>query len=676
MRTVFLIHPWLKLLKNNFAARLALAFLFSAWLLAPAKSLATASAPTNDNFVNAQIITGTHGSVVGTNVNATTQNGVNGETWIYWATVWYRWTAPANGRYTMTTLGSTFNTNMYAASGATLAGLTQLAYCGATVLSASASGPVTSTITFDANAGSTYYICIGGDQATDEGSLTLNWTLLQLRAANDNFANAQAISGASGVATGQNIGATIESGETWIYNHSIWYRWTAPINGRYTMNTLGSTFNTNMYAASGVTLAGLTQLASCGATVLSATASGPATSTITFDADAGVAYYICVGGDTDPDEGEATLNWTLVQARAANDNFVNAQPIGGASGNLTSQNIGTGTESGETWIYCHTVWYLWTAPANGVYTFNTKGSAFNTNLDVTSGVSLAGLDQITYDGASVAATSATMGATSSVTFSATGGLQYYIRVGGDSDTDEGFFNLNWSRQEVSTVQFSASSYKVDEFAGLAWITVLRTTGTNNFTTVQVTTSKTRGNAKPGVNYSNTVRTLNFVPGQAFATFSVPIREDRIFYPKPLYFKVSLINPGPITALGNPHEATVFIMDDDGPGGSIGFAPASYSTPASAGTVPVTIRRSGSTAKKVTVRLSTQNGSAVAPSDYLVRRNYLVTIPAGKRSAVVRIPIVNDPAPDDAEFFYLQLTSPTGGGILGAQTSATVTIQAH
>jgi hypothetical protein len=50
--------------------------------------------PANDNFVNAQVITGSSGTVSGTNVNATTEVGEPG---FAGASVWYAWNSSQGG---------------------------------------------------------------------------------------------------------------------------------------------------------------------------------------------------------------------------------------------------------------------------------------------------------------------------------------------------------------------------------------------------------------------------------------------------------------------------------------------------------------------------------------------------------------------------------------------------
>ena len=76
--------------------------------------------------------------------------------------------------------------------------------------------------------------------------------------ANDNFANATAIGGVSGSATGSNVGATVESGEpkelaedptsssalnpalTVNPQHTVWWAWTCPATGSYQFETAGT----------------------------------------------------------------------------------------------------------------------------------------------------------------------------------------------------------------------------------------------------------------------------------------------------------------------------------------------------------------------------------------------------------------------------------------------------
>ncbi len=111
--------------------------------------------------------------------------------------------------------------------------------------------------------------------------------------ANDNFANAVALSSLAAVA-GTTVAATYESGEP---NHassgaaaSIWYSWTAPDDGTLDLKTEGSSYDTLLAAYSGSAVSDLTQRAA------NDDASGASWSQVSFSVTAGTVYRIAVDG--------------------------------------------------------------------------------------------------------------------------------------------------------------------------------------------------------------------------------------------------------------------------------------------------------------------------------------------------------------------------------------------
>src|SRR5678815_1756452 len=73
---------------------------------------------------------------------------------------------------------------------------------------------------------------------------------------NDNFANAEVISGSSGTVNGTSSFATREAGEPTFPTgtgggRSVWYNWTAPGTGQATFDTNGSSFDTILAAYTG-----------------------------------------------------------------------------------------------------------------------------------------------------------------------------------------------------------------------------------------------------------------------------------------------------------------------------------------------------------------------------------------------------------------------------------------
>jgi hypothetical protein len=139
---------------------------------------------------------------------------------------------------------------------------------------------------------------------------------------NDDYANAQLISGTSGSVTGDNIGATKEPGESNIQDTaggaSVWYTWTVPVTGTYQFDTCSA--NPDFPANIGLFL---------GSTVSSAPEFGPgpgqdlcpageAGATIIFGPySAGLTLHIKVDGQNELGEGQNpayegvfTLEWT------------------------------------------------------------------------------------------------------------------------------------------------------------------------------------------------------------------------------------------------------------------------------------------------------------------------------------------------------------------------------
>jgi hypothetical protein len=93
----------------------------------------------------------------------------------------------------------------------------------------------------------------------------------------------------------------------------------------------------------------------------------------------------------------ATLKVTTAPLPFA-DNFANRGITNGLSGVGSGSNTNATRETGETNHASkygnHSVWLQWTAPANGVATFNTRGSSFDTLLAVYTGTSLSSLSPV------------------------------------------------------------------------------------------------------------------------------------------------------------------------------------------------------------------------------------------------------------------------------------------
>jgi len=124
--------------------------------------------------------------------------------------------------------------------------------------------------------------------------------------ANDLFAGAEVVSGVNGSVNGTLAGATIQNGEPTFHavgTRSVWYRWTAPANGRVTFNTQRPSSEAVVAAYNGNSLAGLVSMGAFNA---------PVSSAVSFNAINGTEYRILVAGNLAPGfNGEFTLTWAV-----------------------------------------------------------------------------------------------------------------------------------------------------------------------------------------------------------------------------------------------------------------------------------------------------------------------------------------------------------------------------
>ena len=144
---------------------------------------------------------------------------------------------------------------------------------------------------------------------------------------------------------------------------------------------------------------------------------------------------------------------------------------------------------------------------------------------------------------------------------------------------------------------------------------------------------------------------------ALQTTGTPIRDSRNGLTKPRI---------------NIHDA-VASFPGAGAGGDIEFDAAAYSVAEDAGAAVITVRRSGATATGgVTVQYATANGTALTPADYTASSGTL-TFAAGETTRTFSVPIVNDTLLEGNKTVNLSLSAPGGGGALGAQSTAVLTI---
>jgi PASTA domain len=253
---------------------------------------ALAAPPPNDAFDAAEELSGRTDSVSSLNLEATKQSGEpNHADNAGGASVWYRWTAPADGRATVSTCGSEFDTLLAAYTGDAVNSLIKVASndnaCG-----------TRSSISFVTDQGVTYRIAVDGANGA-VGGFTVQ---LRLGPLNDNFTDAMVLAGDVGGVGGTTVGASREPNEPDYLSESVWYRWTAPSSGPATFETCGNAVYVEHSVFTGSTLETLTptpRTYSFGACEVR----------IHFNATAGETYSIAVSSYEGDGGGEFTLAW-------------------------------------------------------------------------------------------------------------------------------------------------------------------------------------------------------------------------------------------------------------------------------------------------------------------------------------------------------------------------------
>jgi hypothetical protein len=125
-----------------------------------------------------------------------------------------------------------------------------------------------------------------------------------------------------------------------------------------------------------------------------------------------------------------------------------------------------------------------------------------------------------------------------------------------------------------------------------------------------------------------------------------------------------------------HLREIFALESDSQDsveGILSFSSAAYSAGEGDGSVTITVSRAGGSAGAVSVDYATGNGSATAGSDYTAASGTLDWADGDGADKTFAVNIADDGSIEGDETFSVALTNPTGGAVLGTQSSSVVTI---
>ena len=262
--------------------------------------------PANDAFASAIATSTATWTLTGNNTDGTSEAGEPAHAGNSAAkSVWWAFTAPSSGTCTVRTLGSAFDTVLAVYTGTSVGALVAVASNDN-----SSSTVLDSTVSFSTVKGTIYRIVVDGKSGAS-GAIQLAASLVAAVApVNDSFASATVLTGTSFSVNGSNIGATVQTGEP---KHagitggkSVWWSWTAPSTGTFTLATTGSSFDTTLGIYTGTAVNTLTVVGSNDdqSTTLR-------TSKVVVSVVAGTTYRIAVDGYSAA-SGAITLAGSLV----------------------------------------------------------------------------------------------------------------------------------------------------------------------------------------------------------------------------------------------------------------------------------------------------------------------------------------------------------------------------
>ena len=177
-----------------------------------------------------------------------------------------------------------------------------------------------------------------------------------------------------------------------------------------------------------------------------------------------------------------------------------------------------------------------------------------------------------------------------------------------------------------------------------------------------------GTATAGDDYTSASDSLTFDAGEMEHTISVSLVDDDAAE-DPETFTVELRSPSGAT-IGNG-SATGTITDDDGTGELPSLSIAGPEPVMEGGDAVFTVTLNDESAGLVTVRFATEDGSAVAGSDYTAASGTL-SFSAGDTARTIRVAILDDEAAEQSENFSVELADSAGATIQDGTATATIT----
>ena len=184
-------------------------------------------------------------------------------------------------------------------------------------------------------------------------------------------------------------------------------------------------------------------------------------------------------------------------------------------------------------------------------------------------------------------------------------------------------------------------------------------------TITVDYATADGTATAGSDYTSTSGTLTFANRTTSQTVTVPVTADALDEPDETFF-LDLSDPVQATISDARGQATI---SDDDPLPSLSIADVTAGE--SAGTMTFTVSLSAASGRTVTVSWATNDGTALAGSDYVAGSGAL-TFQPGVTSQTIDVTLSGDLLDEPNETFTVDLSSPSNATLADGSGTGTLT----
>lgn len=402
--------------------------------------------PANDRFSRAIRLDGVAGSLSGSNRGATMEKGEPvPDPEAAGKSVWYRWRAPYPIQARFQASGVDFIPSLAVLTGNSLSSLD--------LLTADALG---GELRVSADPTQELYVRVDSPLGF-QGTFQLSWSSIP---ANDLFERFEYLQGPIGEKESGTGGAGVEVGEfppiAADVGGTIWFAWAPSTSGQASFETRAAAFNPVLAVFTGSELGDLQEIA-----INDDIDDQNTNSRVTWQAEAGERYRICVGGRSG-ETGRFRLAWTQQLPPPKNDSFSGASTITGIAGLIEGHNLGATAEESEPHHAgepaAASVWFRWTAPRTGLIRFNGQRGVFSARLAAYLGDTL--LDLISAPGVSSASPA-------ELNLSAQAGVTYSLAIDG-SQGAVGGYTLEWLYEGSTTAADNfANARRIYGAAGLS-----------------------------------------------------------------------------------------------------------------------------------------------------------------------------------------------------------------